>query len=249
MEGRNRSSESCVIGIPVDTFSVDMREQQQQPPPPPPPRPRPRPHHQLPNCDCYYVIIYALLAILTIAGIAIPVYGILGLINDGNNPKFGLNSLSVSNLSISGSKISGIWDVEFLAKNPDFLYTHNYPHPTLAIYYQNQPLLVEEYLPRIRIPKKKTISYGVNALAMAIQNKGTVADAIANQWSQQKVVAFTVRLQATSSPSDENGLNVNVVCARIKIGFSSSSQGTLLQESSANTHRQAFTRCSNDYYV
>ncbi|OMP09226.1 hypothetical protein COLO4_05683, partial [Corchorus olitorius] len=85
----------------------------------------------------------------------------------------------------------------------------------------------------------KTISYRVNALAMvtSIQDK-VVADAIANEWSQQKVVAFTMKLQAPS-PHNANKLTVNVVCVGIKVGFSSnstssSSQGTLLQESSAN---------------
>ncbi|OMO74925.1 hypothetical protein CCACVL1_16407 [Corchorus capsularis] len=172
--------------------------------------------------------------------------------NWGNYPEFGLNSLTVSNLNISGSEISGIWDVEFLAKSPDFLYTNNYPQPTLSVYYQNQELLLENFLPGIHLPKKKTISYRVNTLAMAtsIQNKG-VADAIANDWSQQKVVSFTVTLQAASSPHNWHPLTANVVCARIKVGFSSSSQGTMLQESSANNkkthHRQAFTRCSTNF--
>ncbi|OMO74927.1 hypothetical protein CCACVL1_16409 [Corchorus capsularis] len=252
MEGRNRSSESCVIGIPAESCVIGipadtfMREQPPPPPPPPRPRPRPRPDHQppdAPTCD-FLETLFFILIILAI--VALCVWGILELSNLGNNPKFGLNSLSVSNLNISGSEITGIWDVEFLAKSPDFLYTNNYPRATLAVYYQNQQLLLGKKLPRIHLPKKTTISYRVNALAMAtsIQDKG-VADAIANEWSQQKVVAFTVTLQAT----DENGLIVNVVCARIKVGFSSSSsQGTLLQESSANTHRQAFSRCSNDYY-
>ncbi|OMO76231.1 hypothetical protein COLO4_25623 [Corchorus olitorius] len=194
------------------------------------------------NCDCENApnkyVRMALLALIIVSFIAAIVVGKLGDI--GNNPKFGLNSLSVTNLNISGSEIIGIWDVEFLAKNPGFLYTNNYPQPTLSIYYQNQQLLLEEYLPRIHVPKKTTISYRVNDLAMAtsIQNKG-VADAIANDWSQQKVVAFTVKLQTAD-------LNIVLVCARIKVGFSSSSaQGTMLQESSANN--QAFTRCSIDY--
>ncbi|OMO74923.1 hypothetical protein CCACVL1_16405 [Corchorus capsularis] len=234
------------MGHPVHPLGVEQQ---------PPTR---RPDHQLPNdanCDCFNacLALIALLAFLGIVtGITGIIYAILGIINFGNNPKFGLNSLTVTNLNISRSEITGIWDVEFLAKSPDFLYTNNYPHPTLAVYYQNQQLLSEEYLPRIHVPKKTTISYRVNALAMAtsIEDKG-VADAIANEWSQQKAVAFTVTLQATPSPSNENGLiTVNVVCAGIKVGFSSSSsQGTLLQESSANkdTHRQAFTRCSNNY--
>ncbi|OMO88763.1 hypothetical protein CCACVL1_08219 [Corchorus capsularis] len=58
----------------------------------------------------------ALLALTTVSGIAGIVVAILGDI--GNNPKFGLNSLSVTNLNISGSEITGIWDVEFLAKKP-----------------------------------------------------------------------------------------------------------------------------------
>ncbi|OMO59333.1 hypothetical protein CCACVL1_24908, partial [Corchorus capsularis] len=77
------------------------------------------------------------------------------------------------------------------------------------VYYKNrhQQLLLEEILPGIRVPKKATISYRVNALAMAtsIQNKG-VADAIANDWPQQKVVAFTVKLQAIPSPSNRKRL-------------------------------------------
>ncbi|OMO74924.1 hypothetical protein CCACVL1_16406 [Corchorus capsularis] len=245
MEGRNRSSESCAIGIPA--------EQQ------------PRPH-QLPNSTapvyrneeeaararCRYL---CLLCVAIIVIIIVFVFRILFAINKWNNPKFGLNSLSVSNFNISGSEISGIWDVEFLAKSPDFLFTNNYPHPTLAVYYQNQQLLLGKKLPRIHLPRKKTISYRVNALAMAtsIQDKG-VADAIANEWSQQKVVAFTVTLQPIS-PHNGHRWIVNVVCAHVKVGFSSnstssSSQGTLLPESSANnknTHRQAFTRCSNTY--
>ncbi|OMO74928.1 hypothetical protein CCACVL1_16410 [Corchorus capsularis] len=197
------------------------------------------------------LIMFAAMIVLAVIGVI--VYAILIGINFKNYPKFGLNSLSVSNLNISGSEISGIWDIEFLAKSPDFLYTKNYPQPTLTVYYKNQPLL-EKFLPGIHIPKKTTISYRVNTLAMAtsIQNKA-VADAIANEWSQQKVVAFTVKLQAPS-PHNANKLTLSVVCAGIKVGFSSNStssnsQGTLLQESSANnknTHLQAFTRCSNN---
>ncbi|OMO92412.1 hypothetical protein COLO4_17590 [Corchorus olitorius] len=208
------------------------------------PRPRPDPH--APTCDSLKVSIIITAVLLATFFVALFVWGTIWMINEGNNPKFGLNSLSVSNLNISGSEITGIWDVEFLAKSPDFLYANNYPQPSLSVYYKNQQLLLEEYLPGIHVPKKTTISYRVNALTMAtsIQDKA-VADALANDWSQQKVVAFTVKLR-----SNLNRLTVSVVCARIKVGFSSSSQGTgtLLQDSSADTHRQAFTRCSTDYY-
>ncbi|OMO74816.1 hypothetical protein CCACVL1_16453 [Corchorus capsularis] len=214
---------------------------------------RPRPDS---TCDCdsfkvSLIIMGVLIATIVVAVVALCVWEILEMINCGNNPRFGLNSLSVSNLNISGPEVTGIWDVEFLAKSPDFLHANNYFHPALSVYYKNQQLLLEEYLPRIHVPKKTTISYRVNALAMAtsIQDKA-VADAIAKDWSQQKLVSFTVKLRSTN----EIGLIVKVVCARIKVGFSSnstssSSQGTLLPESSANTYRQAFTRCSTGYHV
>ncbi|OMO82186.1 hypothetical protein CCACVL1_12040 [Corchorus capsularis] len=113
-----------------------------------------------------------------------------------SSPEFGLTSVSVSKFNISeGSEITAEWEVGFLVRNPNPVWLHWFDHPVVSVYYRDQLVSELGSFPQVKIPRNTTKSYVGKTVAVGkrIEDR-EVAEAMARDWSEQGVVAFTIRL-------------------------------------------------------
>ncbi|OMO72483.1 hypothetical protein CCACVL1_17770 [Corchorus capsularis] len=231
MEQRNGS---YVNGVPINV-------RVQAPPFAPPPQqviPAATADHHLRD-----LILIICAGILVIAGIILTI----ALTSKRSFPKFGLKSLSVSELNITGSEITGHWNAEFMVRNPDIV-SYTYQHPIFALLYKNQAISAI-IMDKIHLKHKTTKSFVANgtvALSRRIvdNDNQVVVDEIARDYWSQGIVAFTVGFLYA-----DHRAFLSATCRDVKVGFSNhSSHGTLLldgfQYSPKITDHQAFTLCS-----
>ncbi|OMO73559.1 late embryogenesis abundant hydroxyproline-rich glycoprotein [Corchorus olitorius] len=215
MEQTNRSS--VAIGIPSYLFTVGAHniDVQVQAPNPAPAPALPARAAPVPVCAICCILILGVIIFSPLISYAIYYYL-------QTCPKFELKSLSVSDLNVSGSEITGYWNAEIKVRNRDHAF-YDYGHPIVSVLYNNQLLSEVTMSQEVELKPKKTQSFAANGtitLSRRIvdENQVVVADEIARDYGSRGVVAFTVRLLRTDDTS-----TLNVTCADVKVGFSNNS--------------------------
>ncbi|OMO68306.1 hypothetical protein COLO4_29763 [Corchorus olitorius] len=231
---------SYAIGIPLypaTSTAANASINAEQPSAPPLTQPTTRQRHLSATAIAAYMLMF-LASALCVASVVLLVL----LFVFTQSPKFGLTSVSVSKFNISsGSEITAEWEVGFLVRNPNPVWRHWFDHPVVSVYYRDQLVSELESFPQVKIPRKTTQSYMGKTVALGkrIEDR-EVAEAMARDWSEKGVVAFTIRLLETNY----DYTNMKVTCGDVEVGFSRSKpqEGTMLLQQSNDS--EAFTRCS-----
>uniref|UniRef100_A0A3Q7IZG1 Late embryogenesis abundant protein LEA-2 subgroup domain-containing protein n=1 Tax=Solanum lycopersicum TaxID=4081 RepID=A0A3Q7IZG1_SOLLC len=152
---------------------------------------------------------------------------------DDREPVFRVDSLSVSNLNLTNSLISGKWDLRFIVKNPTKEMAIFYNDIAAAVFYDDASLSDTTVPPLFQVDTTQTARQVSFATAGAYMDNQAF-DKMNKERSQKGAIGFNVRIVAgfrVSSGVYWNRMRtfVMVYCKDLSVGVgSNNSSGTLL---------------------
>ncbi|XP_069147876.1 NDR1/HIN1-like protein 2 isoform X2 [Solanum lycopersicum] len=173
------------------------------------------------------------LGVYAIAVIGISIIYIFVYILDDREPVFRVDSLSVSNLNLTNSLISGKWDLRFIVKNPTKEMAIFYNDIAAAVFYDDASLSDTTVPPLFQVDTTQTARQVSFATAGAYMDNQAF-DKMNKERSQKGAIGFNVRIVAgfrVSSGVYWNRMRtfVMVYCKDLSVGVgSNNSSGTLL---------------------
>lgn len=157
---------------------------------------------------------------------------ILWLILRPRIPEFRVDSLSVSNLNLTNSLISGKWDLRFTVRNPNKKMTLYYDDVAAAVFYDDVSLSDTTVPPFFQEKRAETARQASFATAGAyVDNR--VFDQMNKERSRKDAIGFNVRMVARvrfrAGAWRARRRFVRVYCKDLSVGVgSNNSSGTLL---------------------